>query len=435
MESNPAIALFLALGVIILAARLAGTLARQLGQPRVLGELLVGVLLGPTVLNLLHWPIFHGVELGSTIKEFAELGVLLLMFIVGLEVHLSELARVGRVALLAGFLGAVAPVALALPVVLAFGYGWQPAVFAGVVLAATSVSISAQVLLELGFLQTKEGNALLATALIDDVLAILLVSLTLAFTGAEGGTSAGVLTGVVLRMGAYLAIAFALAWFVLPRVMKWLADQPRLAQSYGVPAFALIAALLFAWSAEELGGVAAITGAFIAGVGLSQTREQLHDEIMKSMSDLAYAFLVPIFFVGVGLHADLRAFPLAAVPLALLLLALALVSKIGGCGLGARLGGFNNGESLRLGVCMISRGEVGLIIASLGLTVGIFQPDDALFASLFLVILLTTVLSPPLVRWVFQRKEAAEAVTIAAPQAPDRRKRPVTRPMTKGVSA
>jgi Kef-type K+ transport system membrane component KefB len=271
------------------------------------------------------------------------------------------------------------------------------------------VSISAQVLWELGFLQTKEGSALLATALIDDVLAILLVSLAIAITGPDGSdVDAGALIGIVLRMGLYIVGAVMLAWFGLPRLADWLASRPRFAQSYGIPAFALIVALLFAWSAEEFGGVAAITGAFIAGVGLSRARERLHDEILESSSYIAYAFLVPVFFVDVGLQTDLSTFPLSALPLAMILLVMALISKVGGCGLGARLGGFNNTESLRLGVCMISRGEVGLIIASLGLTAGIFRADDPLFASLFLVILLTTVLSPPLVRLVFRQKQTAE---------------------------
>jgi Kef-type K+ transport system membrane component KefB len=390
--------------VIIAASRIGGTIARRLGQPRVLGELIVGVLLGPTVLDLLHAPILHGVDLHETIRYLAELGVVLLMFIVGLEVHLNELAKVGKVAGIAGFAGAVAPVLLAMPLVVLFGYGWQPALFVGVTLAATSVSISAQVLLELGVLRTKVGNALLATALIDDVLAILLVSLAVAIS--VGGASsaevdAGALLAIILKMALYIGGAFALAWFVLPRVIHWLDDIPAVTQAYGIPAIALLLALLFAWSAEALGGVAPITGAFIAGVGFSRVKEDVKHQIEIAASNIAYAFLVPIFFIHVGLETDLRAFPLSALPLALLLLGVSLISKVGGCGLGARLGGFSPRESLQLGVCMISRGEVGLIIATLGVSAGVFQTDQPLFAALFLVILLTTVVTPLLVRQVF----------------------------------
>ncbi len=406
MEQNPAVALFLALGVIIAASRIGGSLARQLGQPRVLGELIVGIVLGPTLLDLLNAPILHGVDLHETVKQLAELGVVLLMFIVGLEVNVRELAKVGGIAGIAGFAGVAAPILLGLPLVLAFGYAWQPALFAGVTLAATSVSISAQVLLELGVLRTKVGNALLATALIDDVLAILLVSLTVAISGAGASTATdiGALVGIVARMAVYLVGAFLLAWFVLPRVMNWLDRRPSAKQSYGIPAIALLLALLFGWSAEALGGVAAITGAFIAGVGFSRAKDDVRHEIEAAASSIAYAFLVPIFFINVGLETNLRTFPLSSLPLALALLVAALISKVGGCGLGARLGGFNARESLQLGVCMISRGEVGLIIATLGLSSGVFRADEPLFASLFLVIVLSTVVTPILVRQVFRVK-------------------------------
>jgi len=402
---NPFIPLMLALGVILLASRAGGAIARLLNQPRVLGQLIVGLILGPTVLDMLHWGILQGVDLQGTIKEFAELGVLLLMFNIGLEVHLSELAKVGKVAVFAGVLGVVVPIALTAVVLLPAGYDMIPAFFAGVTLAATSVSISAQVLLELGYLHTKEGNALLATALIDDVLAILAVSLTLVLAGAGAGGGSGDISElllIIVQMAGYIVVAFLLAWYVLPRIMHWIQGRPQLSQAYGIPIFALVSALLFGWSAEYLGGVAAITGAFIAGVGLSQLGPVMKHDIEQTMSHLAYVFLVPIFFVDVGLETDLSAFPLDALPFMLVLLLMAVISKVLGAGFGARAGGFNLRESLRVGVCMISRGEVGLIIISIGLTSGILDGGSELYASLFMVILLTTVLTPPMVRWVFQ---------------------------------
>ena len=417
---NSFIPLMFALGIILLASRVGGAIARRLNQPRVLGQLIVGVLLGPTVLDMLHWGILQGVDLQHTIKEFAELGVLLLMFKIGLEVHLSELVKVGKVAVFAGVLGVVAPVALTVLVVVPAGYDMMPALFAGVTLAATSVSISAQVLLELGYLRTKEGNALLATALIDDVLAILAVSLTLVLAGAsEAGGSAdfGQLLVIIVQMAGYIIIAFALAWNALPPMMHWIGRQTPLEQSHGLPIFALISALLFGWSAEYLGGVAAITGAFIAGVGLSKLPlEKMKTEIEKATSHLAYAFLVPIFFVDVGLETDLSTFPIDAVPFMLILLLMAVISKVFGAGLGARMGGFDLRESLRVGVCMVSRGEVGLIIISIGLSSGILDSSSELYASLFMVILLTTVLTPPMVRWVFQGKKesASRSPALAA---------------------
>ena len=418
MAENPIVGFFLALAIIILAARVFGAIARRIGQPRVLGELIAGVILGPTLLNLPHWMIFVHVDLHSMVKELAELGVLFLMFIIGLEVEISELAKVGRVALLAGVLGALLPVALTVPAAMYFGFGFEASLFAGVTLAATSVSISAQVLLELGHLRSKEGNTLLATALIDDVLAILLVSITLAVIGGRGAgevESAGFasLAIILLKMTAYLVIAFLLAWFVLPRVMNWLAQRPNIAQSNGTAALAIMFMLVFAWAAEALGGVATITGAFIAGVGLSRVSDHAEREIEETASHIAYAFLMPIFFISVGLETDLSTFPLSALPLAIVLVIVAVISKVGGCGLGVKLGGFSNIEALRVGVCMISRGEVGLIIAALGLSSGILQQDDPLFASLFLVILLTTVFTPIFVRMVFPKSEEFRTPTQA----------------------
>lgn len=404
MENNPVIALFLVLGLIIAAARMAGSIARRFDQPRVLGELVIGVLLGPTLLDLLNISIFGigDAHLTETIIEFAELGVLLLMFKVGLEIHLEELLKVGVVAGIAGVLGALVPVALTMPVVMAFGFSWQAALFAGVTMAATSVSISAQVLIEIGVLRTKEGNALLATALIDDVVAILLVSLTVAIASPQETVAASGILLIIVRMAGYIIIATAIAWFALPRFMNWIDLRPESRRTYANAAIALIIVLLFGWSAQFFGGVAAITGAFIAGAGLSRVRSGAKREIDVAISNISYAFLVPIFFVSVGLQTDLSNFPLDALPLTALVLLIAVGSKIAGCGLGAKLGGFTNIESLRLGVTMISRGEVGLIIISLGLSSGILNASDSLFATLFMVILLTTVLTPPLVRYVFQ---------------------------------
>jgi Kef-type K+ transport system membrane component KefB len=415
VENSSVVQLFLALGLVIAAAQFGGAAARALGQPRVFGELLVGVVLGPTLLDMLHWGVFDNAELLKlSLTELAELGVLFLMFTVGLEVHLSELLAVGRVALWGGTLGAVLPVLLSAPFIMAFGYPGKEAIFFGVVVAATSVSISAQTLLELGLLRTKEGMGLLATAVVDDVLAILLLSVVIAVLGTEAKTSVGSLAWIFVRIILYVAGALAVAWFVLPVLFNRLHRTRYL--SGGVASFALIAALIFGWSADILGGIAAITGAFIAGVGLSQTGERVHAEIEETVRRLSYSFLVPVFFVNVGLHADLTQLGLELWPMTGLLLALAVISKVIGSGAGAWLGGFDRGESFRLGVCMISRGEVGLIIASLGLAEGLLTEE--LFEAVFVVILLTTVLTPPLVRWVFHGRTPSPV-----PLATERRER------------
>ncbi len=410
MESSLISQLFLALGLMLAAAQLAGAAARVIGQPRVFGELLAGVILGPTLFDMLHWGVFDDPELvAKTLEELAELGVLFLMFAVGLEVHLKELLNVGRVAMWGGVLGAAVPVGMALPAVLIFDFDFEAALFVGVVLAATSVSISAQTMLELGVLRTREGLGLLATAVVDDILAILLLSIVIATLGSESSASAADLIWIFVRMMLYLGGAMAVAWYVLPPLFNFIYRSRQLGAS--TASFALIMALFFGWSADLLGGVAAITGAFIAGMGLSQTTSRAKVEIETTVQRLSYSFLVPIFFVNVGLHIDLLGISRDMLPLAALLIVIAMVSKIVGSGVGARLGGFTNGEAFRLGVCMISRGEVGLIIATLGLANGLL--DTELFEPIFLVILVTTVVTPPLVRWVF-RDGAATPLSPAA---------------------
>ena len=409
MEGNLIAQLFLALSLMLGAAQLAGTAARSIGQPRVFGELLAGVILGPTLLDMLHWGAFDDPELlKKTLEEFAELGVLFLMFTVGLEVHLKELLNVGKVALWGGFFGAALPVIMAMPVVLLYDFEVEAALFVGVVLAATSVSISAQTMLELGVLRTKEGMGLLATAVIDDILAILLLSVVIATMGSKTSASATDLILIFVKMALYLGGAMAVAWFVLPPLFNWIHRNRQFAS--GTATFALIMALFFGWSADVLGGVAAITGAFIAGMGLSQTNERAKYEIVTTVQHIAYSFLVPIFFVNVGLHIDLKDISTDMIPLALLLIVVAAISKVVGSGVGARMGGFSTGESFRLGVCMISRGEVGLIIATLGLANGLL--DVELFEPLFLVILVTTVMTPPLVRWVFRDRAVTSLAQV-----------------------
>jgi len=411
MESGIVVQLLLSLSAIILATQLAGVAARLLRQPRVLGELMAGVLLGPSLLNMPHWSQFVDPELlRQTIDELAELGVLLLMFSIGLEIHLNELAAIRQMALWSGVLGGIMPVLMTIPVVRFFGYSAETAIFTGVVMAATSVSISAQTLLELGHLRTKEGVGLLAAAVIDDILALLLLAVVLVAFGPDTQASATGLFWTLARLVLYLAGALAVAWLVLPRLFNWIYHQHYLTQ--GMVSLALLAMLVFSWAAEAAGGITAVTGAFIAGVGLSRIHERPHLEIATAVYHVSYSFLVPIFFVNVGLHADIGKITPDLVPFVLALLAAAVISKVIGSGAGALVGGFNAQESLRVGICRISRGEVGLIVASLGLTNGLLSAR--LFQPVFLVIFLTTILTPPLVRWAFRGYATGPGKTFTA---------------------
>ena len=390
-----------ALIIVILAAKASGWISVRLGQPAVLGELLVGLVLGPSALGVFELPYFAQAEVTELLVELGEIGVILLMFVAGMDVHLEDMIKTGKPALLAGTLGVLAPIVLTVGVVVGLGYGPTQSVFLGLVLAATSVSISAQTLIELGVLRSREGIAMLGAAVVDDVISLLLLSL---FTGLVVTGGAGPLgaIGIILRMLLFLGLALVVAVRVLPGLPARLG---RLPVSEPVVTGAIVAMLIFAWGAEELGGVAAITGAFLAGLGLS--RSALADTIRRGTHVLAYAFFVPIFLVSIGLRADVGELTTPAAILILALIAVAVISKVLGAGVGARLGGLTGNESLRLGVGMISRGEVGLIVANVGLTLALISTE--LFTDIVLVVLASTLLAPPLLKLSYRRKEAPHA--------------------------
>jgi len=397
---TPFLQLILLLVFIIVAAKSAGYVSTRLGQPAVLGELLAGLVLGPSVLDLLHWTIFPSEHLSITIYELGELGVIFLMFMAGLEVNLEEMLKAGKVSLLVGVLGVVAPLLLAIPVALTVKPAVVSSIFIGIILTATSVSISAQTLIELGVLQSKEGLALLGAAVVDDVLVILIVSLFLAVTGSSGGGALDVVF-LVLRVSIFLGAAILIgAKFFAPLVNL----VERLPISEGVIALVIVTTLLYAWSAEVIGEIAAITGAFIAGLFFARTH--LKHAIEQGMHTLTYAFFVPIFLIGIGLHADARKLGPNEWLFALAIILVAIVGKVIGGWLGSRLGGFDSKSALRVGVGMVSRGEVGLIVAAIGLNEGLI--DTAIYSEMVLMVLATTLVTPFLLRLVFARGEAGD---------------------------
>jgi Kef-type K+ transport system membrane component KefB len=394
-----------AIGVLILCARLGGALSRRLNQPAVLGELLAGVVLGPTVLSFFSLPWFTDTHLEEGVRHLAELGVIFLMFLAGMEIELNEMVKTGRASALAGLLGVVTPLVLGMAAALMFGIGATEALFLGIVLSATSVSISAQTLMELGVLRRRESLTLLGAAVFDDVLVILVLSIFLALGGGSSGGWAGAVM-VLVRMLAYLIVATLLGFWLIPAMLR---RVERLPISQGLVSFSIVLALLYAWSAEALGGVAAITGAFI--VGLAVARSPLRQKIEHDLAALTYGFFVPLFFVSIGLGANAREVSGTGLVFGLVLILVAIVSKIVGSGLGAWWGGLPRPEALRLGVGMVSRGEVGLIVASVGLSQGLI--DSMAFAQIVLVVLATTLVTPLMLRWVYARDDAAAAAREA----------------------
>lgn len=401
---------FLLLGVIIAAAKGAGWLSLRLGQPAVLGELLAGVVIGPSLLDLMGRPPFAADALSHGVFLLANLGVVLLMFIAGLETDLRQMRRVGRVAVVAGAAGVVVPLLLGMAVLLPFGFGLQRSAFMGIVLTATSVSITVQTLIELRRLDSKEGTTLLGAAVVDDVIALIVLSLFVALS-LGGGGGLGSVALLVVRMAGFFAAAIFLG-----RYLRSALDAAgRAPVSEGLLSAALVAILVYSWGAEAAGGVAAITGAYLAGVLMA--RAGLAHAIEGRLKATTYALLVPIFFVSIGLQTNVRALHIGDIPLALLVIVTAVAGKIIGCGVGARLTGFTGPEALRIGVGMISRGEVGLIIATLGIQTGLMQPRD--FAIMVLMVLATTVITPPLLRAVFPGPPPAEEAALEAAFADD----------------
>ena len=392
----------LALVIIVFIAKISGYISTRLRQPSVLGELLAGIILGPTLLDFFHWPIFHhGDHLVEPITLLAEFGVVLLMMLAGMELHLPELLQSGKVAALAGTLGVLVPVGLGIGTAVLFAVDMNQAIFVGLALAATSVSISAQTLIELNVLRSRVGLAMLGAAVFDDILVILLLSIGFLLIGSGAAVGLGSIAITILKMVLYLAAAS----FIGARVLPFLAYRvSHLPISQGTTAFALVVCLLFAWAAEALGGMAAITGAFLAGLFLART--PLKHDIEESMSALAYGFVVPIFLVNIGLAADFGGISGTAWVFAIVLTIVAVVSKILGSGLGALWGGFNRRESVQLGIGMVSRGEVGLIVASFALLEGLMTAD--VFSIVVFMVIIATVVTPPLLRLAFSGETEGE---------------------------
>ncbi len=381
------------LAVILVAAKLGGLLSSRLGQPAVLGELLAGVILGPTAIDILQ--LFDSPVLAELLHHLSELGVIVLMFMAGLETDLEDLNRTRATAIIAGVLGVVVPVLMALGVGAAFALDTEHAIFLGLILAATSVSITARTLMELGVLRGRAGISILGAAVVDDVLVILALSGFLALVaGSSDESGVEVLALILGRMLLFFAIAIGIGYKLLPLIGRWVSDLPI---SENIATFALVVMLLYSWLAEYLGGVALITGSFLAGLLLART--DFRRTIEERVHVLAYAFLVPIFFINIGLTANLRAFDTGDLVLLATLIVVAVVSKLLGCGGGALLSGLPWRESLQVGAGMVSRGEVGLIVASVGVSAGLISND--LFSVFVVVVVITTLMTPFLLKAVF----------------------------------
>jgi Kef-type K+ transport system membrane component KefB len=361
--------------LVLVAAKLGDEVFKRIGQPAIVGEILGGVLVGPSVLGL--------VEVGEVLRVFSELGVVFLLFWVGLETRLSEMRAVGRIAVTVGAAGVVVPFLAGIGLGLALGESGETSVFLGAALAATSAGITSATFLELGIAGTRAARTVLGAAVVDDVLALILLSVAVGMA-AEGGVDA---TDILLALGVAIAfVAFvALGGTRLLQNRPRLLEAPRFAQSPLLPAVILCLGLA-AFSAKI--GLAALIGAFLAGMIVAETKDQ--SSIEEEVRPL-YSFFPPFFFAFIGIELDLGAlldghalWLLAAISV------LAAVTKLVPAYLAAR--GLGRNEAAIVGVGMVPRGEVGIVVASIGAAEGVV--DAELFAVVVGMAVLTTLAAP-----------------------------------------
>lgn len=379
------------LALIFLSTKLLGILTRRVNMPQVVGALLAGLVLGPAVLNILHETEF--------ITNLSEVGVIVLMFTAGLETSIKDLKKCGVASSIIAIIGVIVPL-IGGAVLGHFssvgGKTLMENIFIGVVLTATSVSITVETLKEMGKLNTKVANTILGAAIIDDVLGIVILTIV----SSLGNTSGESVNVAVILLKVFLFFVFAgVVGFIFSKLFSmWFDNSKKDLRRYVIVAF--VFCLLLSFAAEEYFGVADITGAFLAGLILSGTKESHY--ISARFETLSYLFLSPIFFASVGINATIGSMNSALIIFTILLVIIAVLSKIVGCYFGARLCKFNNREGIQIGTGMVSRGEVALIVANKGKALGLV--NDVLFAPIIIMVVITTIIAPILLKLSFKEK-------------------------------
>jgi monovalent cation:proton antiporter-2 (CPA2) family protein len=380
--------LFVHILIILIATKLAGEVSVRLGQPAVLGKLIIGIIIGPAVLG---W-----IEKTEIIDQISEIGVLLLMFIAGLETDIKALNQNRNSSIGVAVGGIIFPLIGGYLAGLAIGMNQSHALFLGLLLSATSVSISVQTLKELGQLKSRESTTILGAALVDDILVVITLAVMMSFLTAEE-----ISLGMVIGKKFMFFVAVGLiGWKVVPWMMRKLAP---LRVSESVISAALIICFFFAYLAEKL-GVAGIIGAFAAGISISQT--QYKQEVEQKIEPIAYAFFVPVFFVSIGLSVSFTGIGNQVWMIAGLTV-IAIITKLIGGGLGAKLTGVSNRSALRIGAGMVSRGEVALILAAIGLESHLLKNEY--FTAIIIVVIFTTLVTPPMLKRLFTTNENQSA--------------------------
>ena len=383
--------IFRDLAIIILSAKFLGLAARKFAAPQVVGEILAGLLIGPCMLNL--------VQGSDALSTFAEIGVVLLMFTTGLGTNIKELLKAGPIATFIACVGVFVPLVGGTMLYSAF-YGFAAvgtpeffrALFIGTIMTATSVSITVATLQELGHLKSFLGTTIVSAAVIDDVIGIIVLTCVIGASSGEGASLGGVLLNTVL----FFLVAIGIG-FVIHHAMKWLDARNPHTQRITIVSLAFCFAM--AYLAEQYFGIADITGAYIAGIVLCSMSDAPYVERRVDISN--YVIFAPVFFASIGLKTDISGLTPEILLFSVCFVLVALATKIIGCGLAAKLCRFEWGDALKVGVGMMTRGEVALIVAKKGLEVGVV--DSVYFTAVILLIVVSSIATPLVLKMLFAK--------------------------------
>ncbi|EHK2401719.1 cation:proton antiporter [Clostridium perfringens] len=388
------------LALILISTKLFGLITKKVRMPQVVGALVAGVILGPAFLNVLSETEF--------IQKLAELGVIVLMFTAGLETDINQLKKTGKASFIIAVLGVIIPLAGGFFIASIFNKGNDvntilQNVFIGIILTATSVSITVETLKEMGKLNTRAGNAILGAAIIDDILGI--IALTITTSLADPSINVIIVLAKIVMFFIFAGFAgYLFHWAFIKLDERYQRDLRRFV------IIAFVFCLLLSFCAEEFFGVADITGAFIAGLVISDSNRSKY--LNSRFETLSYMLVSPIFFASIGIKVQLTAMTKTIFIFAILLLLVAILSKVIGCGLGAKLCKYSNREAIQIGTGMISRGEVALIVANKGIAMGLMLPE--FLAPVVIVVVVTTIVTPILLKVVFNNKSKSVDLNVKA---------------------
>lgn len=382
--------IFKDLAIILLAAKFFGIMARKCKIPQVVGEIIAGLIIGPSLIGLVGQSDF--------IVKMAEIGVVLIMFCAGLETNMKDLLKTGPKALLIACAGVFVPLVMG-TLLYWFYYGpsavgseeFFKAVFIGTIMTATSVGITVEALREMGYLKGTTGTTILSAAIIDDIIGIVVLTFVIGLKNPETNP-----TSVIISTVLFFVFAIVIG-YVFYRFFKYYDKRHR--HTRRIPIYGFVLCLAMAYIAEKYFGIADITGAYAAGIILSNIRDS--EYIAEKMDISSYMIFGPIFFISIGLKTDLGALNMNIIWFAIAFVIVALISKIIGCGLVSNLCKFNKWESLKIGIGMMTRGEVALIVAQKGLNSGLMDP--AYFTAVIMLILASSILTPVLLKILYNK--------------------------------